>query len=62
MLLLAHDVQLTLNKALREIYLKPFQIVLQHGQPWAITASYNRVNGLHVSESPQLLQGVLRKD
>ena len=47
---------------MREIYLKPFQIVVRDAQPWAIMASYNRVNGLHTSENPQLLDGILRNE
>ncbi len=50
------------RRALREIYLKPFQIVVRNSPPWAVMASYNRVNGLHVSENPQLLEGILRSE
>jgi beta-glucosidase len=54
------------EKALREIYLKPFQIVCSHPSPdavpWATMTSYNRVNGLHVSESPKFLEDILRKE
>ncbi|KAL1659725.1 glycoside hydrolase family 3 protein [Schizophyllum commune] len=48
------------ERALREIYLKPFQIALKKGNPWAFM--YNRVNGLHVSEDKRLLNDVLRKE
>ncbi|KAI5827683.1 glycoside hydrolase family 3 protein [Schizophyllum commune Tattone D] len=50
------------ERALREIYLKPFQIALKKGNPWAFMSSYNRVNGLHVSEDKRLLNDVLRKE
>ncbi|KIX95106.1 uncharacterized protein Z520_09022 [Fonsecaea multimorphosa CBS 102226] len=49
-------------RALREIYLKPFQIVMKNAPPWALMASYNRLNGLHVTESPQLLEQILRRE
>ncbi|KIK67754.1 glycoside hydrolase family 3 protein [Collybiopsis luxurians FD-317 M1] len=50
------------ERALREIYLKPFQLALKHSDPWALMSSYNRVNGLHVSEDPRLLNDILRKE
>jgi beta-glucosidase len=50
------------ERALREIYLKPFQIALKHSKPWALMTSYNRVNGLHVSEDKRLLVDILRKE
>lgn len=49
------------ERALREIYLKPFQIALKTGKPWALMTAYNRVNGVHVSEGKRLLQDVLMK-
>jgi len=49
-------------RPLREIYLRPFQIALRDSKPSSVMASYNRLNGIHVSESPELLQGVLRKE
>lgn len=48
------------QRALREIYLKPFQIVMREGGPAALMTSYNKVNGTHASESAWLLGGVLR--
>ena len=50
------------SRPLREIYLKPFQIVVRDSKPWAVMASYNKVNGQHVSESRGLLEGVIRKE
>ncbi|UZJ55640.1 hypothetical protein CBS101457_004960 [Exobasidium rhododendri] len=54
------------EKALREIYLKPFQIVCSDPSPdaipWATMSAYNRVNGTHASESPRLLDDILRKE
>lgn len=50
------------NRALREIYLLPFMIALSIGKPKAIMTSYNKVNGLHVAESHDLIQGILRQE
>lgn len=50
------------ERALREIYLKPFQLILKHSEPWAWMTSYNRVNGTYVSDSHRLIQGVLRDE
>lgn len=49
-------------RALREIYLKAFQIAVREGEPWALMTSYNRVNGEHVSESKLLIDDILRKE
>lgn len=48
------------DRALREIYLKPFQLALAHGNPHAIMTAYNKVNGTPCSQHPGLLQGILR--
>lgn len=50
------------ERALREIYLKPFQMAVKNANPKALMTSYNKVNGLHVSQSKKLLQDVLRKE
>ncbi|KAK5939464.1 beta-glucosidase [Knufia obscura] len=50
------------ERALREIYLMPFQIAQKDADPWCYMTAYNQVNGTHVSESPRLIGDVLRKE
>ncbi|KAI5456702.1 putative glycosyl hydrolase [Mariannaea sp. PMI_226] len=50
------------DRALREIYLLPFQLAIAGSQPGAMMTSYNKVNGTHASESPDLLDGIVRKE
>lgn len=50
------------ERALREIYLKPFQIALRDSNPKSMMTAYNKVNGIHVSQSKKLLQDILRKE
>lgn len=49
-------------RALREIYLLPFQMVMAQAQPGALMTSYNKLNGCHASESADLLQDIVRKE
>ncbi|TXT09247.1 hypothetical protein VHUM_02721 [Vanrija humicola] len=49
-------------RTLREVYLRPFQIVQRLASPWAYMPSYNKLNGLHCSENPWLLQDLLRQE
>ena len=48
------------DRALREIYLLPFQIAIALGSPDAVMTAYNKVNGVHAAENKTLLQDILR--
>ena len=50
------------QRALREIYLRAFEIAVKEGKPWTVMSSYNRVNGKYVCNTYDLCTRVLREE
>ncbi len=50
------------DRAMREIYLKGFEIIVKQSQPWTIMSSYNLINGTYVAESKDLLTDIMRDE
>ena len=50
------------ERAMREIYLRGFEIAIEESQPHALMTSYNLVNGIHTSERRDLLEDILRAE
>lgn len=50
------------ERALREIYLAPFETIVKREQPTTIMCSYNRLNGTYLSDNKRLLTDILREE
>ena len=49
-------------RAIREIYLKPFEMIVKDAHPETVMCAYNKINGTYCSENKWLLTDVLRDE
>ncbi|MGW2639983.1 glycoside hydrolase family 3 protein [Streptomyces sp. NPDC001348] len=48
------------ERTLRELYLAPFEAIVEHARPWGVMTAYNTVNGTTMTEHRHLVEEVLR--
>ncbi|MDV9177049.1 glycoside hydrolase family 3 N-terminal domain-containing protein, partial [Streptomyces sp. W16] len=48
------------QRALRELYLAPFELIVEQARPWGVMTAYNRVNGTTMTEHRHLVNEILR--
>ncbi|MBE8470120.1 beta-glucosidase [Streptomyces justiciae] len=48
------------ERALRELYLRPFELIVENAHPWGIMTAYNQVNGVTMTEHHHLVNGIAR--
>lgn len=51
---------LVMERPLRELYLRPFEIAVREANPWAVMSSYNQINGVHADMNNHTLKDILR--
>lgn len=50
------------QRALRELYLKGFEMMVRKSNPWTIMSAYNKINGIYAQGNKDLLTNILRND
>lgn len=50
------------DRALHEIYLRPFAMAIKEADPWSIMGSYNRYRGIHNTHNPYLINDLLKNE
>lgn len=48
------------QRALRELYLAPFELIVENAHPWGVMTAYNTVNGTTMTEHRYLVNEILR--